>query len=717
MMSKQIALVGNPNSGKTSTFNVLTGSNQSVGNWPGVTVERKSGLLKQNKTICIQDLPGIYSLSSYSPEEVVARDYLYTNDASGIINIIDASNLERNLYLTLQLMEFGLPMILGLNMMDIVRKSGQKLNIEKLSYALGLPAVAMSALKKQGMKELTKACEKMIANPKIGNTITYDDRLEAAFNEIATIIEGKVSKQHLRFVTIKLFERDELVNARLTLSSAEQKEIDEIIEITEKIFDDTAEAIVINERYEAISRITALCLVKHTSFELSFSDKIDRVVTNRFLALPIFAFVMWAVYYLSIQTVGTMGTDWINEVLFGQWVPDLTTKILESWQVAPWMQGLIVDGIIAGVGAVLGFLPQLLVLFFCLAILEDCGYMARIAFVMDRMLRRFGLSGKSFIPILVSTGCGVPGVMATRTIESEKDRRLTIMVTTFMPCSAKLPIIGLVAGAFFPHHSWVAPSAYFVSIISIILSAISLKKTKLFSGEATPFIMELPPYHFPQMKNVFLQMMQRGHSFVKKAGTIIFATSVLIWFTMNFNFRLQMVAANQSILASFGHLLAPLFIPLGWGNWQGAVASMTGLIAKENVINTFGILYKNASEVSETGKEFWQAMHLDFTAVSAYAFLTFNLLCAPCFAAIGAIHREMANVKWTWLAILYQCGFAYVISMMIYQFGHLFFEGGSLNVWTYLSLMAAAYFVYLLIFKSTYQNKLNLAKEMVVHKG
>ncbi|NLL33070.1 MAG: ferrous iron transport protein B [Enterococcus cecorum] len=716
-MNKQIALVGNPNSGKTSTFNVLTGSNQSVGNWPGVTVERKSGLLKQNKTICIQDLPGIYSLSSYSPEEVVARDYLYTNDASGIINIIDASNLERNLYLTLQLMEFGLPMILGLNMMDIVKKSGQKLNIEKLSYALGLPAVAMSALKKQGMKELTKACEKMIANPKIGNTVTYDDRLEAAFNEIATIIEGKVSKQHLRFVTIKLFERDELVNAQLTLTPAEQKEIAEIIEITEKIFDDTAEAIIINERYEAISRITALCLVKHTSFELSFSDKIDRVVTNRFLALPIFAFVMWAVYYLSIQTVGTMGTDWINDVLFGQWVPDLTTKILESWQVAPWMQGLIVDGIIAGVGAVLGFLPQLLVLFFCLAILEDCGYMARIAFVMDRMLRRFGLSGKSFIPILVSTGCGVPGVMATRTIESEKDRRLTIMVTTFMPCSAKLPIIGLVAGAFFPHHSWVAPSAYFVSIISIILSAISLKKTKLFSGEATPFIMELPPYHFPQMKNVFLQMMQRGHSFVKKAGTIIFATSVLIWFTMNFNFRLQMVAANQSILASFGHLLAPLFIPLGWGNWQGAVASMTGLIAKENVINTFGILYKNASEVSETGKEFWQAMHLDFTAVSAYAFLTFNLLCAPCFAAIGAIHREMASVKWTWLAILYQCGFAYVISMMIYQFGHLFFEGGSLNVWTCLSLMAAAYFVYLLIFKSTYQNKLNLAKEMVVHKG
>ncbi|HJF78644.1 MAG TPA: ferrous iron transport protein B [Enterococcus cecorum] len=716
-MNKQIALVGNPNSGKTSTFNVLTGSNQSIGNWPGVTVERKSGLLKQNKNICIQDLPGIYSLSSYSPEEVVARDYLYTNDASGIINIIDTSNLERNLYLTLQLMEFGLPMILGLNMMDIVKKSGQKLNIDKLSYALGLPAVAMSALKKQGMKELTKACEKMIANPKIGNTITYDDRLEAAFNEIATIIEGKVSKQHLRFVTIKLFERDELVNARLTLTPVEQKEIAEIIEITEKIFDDTAEAIIINERYEAISRITALCLVKHTSFELSFSDKIDRVVTNRFLALPIFAFVMWAVYYLSIQTVGTMGTDWINDVLFGQWVPDLTTKILESWQVAPWMQGLIVDGIIAGVGAVLGFLPQLLVLFFCLAILEDCGYMARIAFVMDRMLRRFGLSGKSFIPILVSTGCGVPGVMATRTIESEKDRRLTIMVTTFMPCSAKLPIIGLVAGAFFPHHSWVAPSAYFVSIISIILSAISLKKTKLFSGEATPFIMELPPYHFPQMKNVFLQMMQRGHSFVKKAGTIIFATSVLIWFTMNFNFRLQMVAANQSILASFGHLLAPLFIPLGWGNWQGTVASMTGLIAKENVINTFGILYKNASEVSETGKEFWQAMHLDFTAVSAYAFLTFNLLCAPCFAAIGAIHREMASVKWTWLAILYQCGFAYVISMMIYQFGHLFFEGGSLNVWTCLSLMAAAYFVYLLIFKSTYQNKLNLAKEMVVHKG
>lgn len=716
MIRQHVALVGNPNSGKTSTFNVLTGANQTVGNWPGVTVERKSGLLKKDKAICIQDLPGIYSVSSYSPEEVIARDYLLSDEAQLLLNIIDASNLERNLYLTIQLMEFGLPMVLGLNMMDVVKKNGHKLNIDKLSYALGLPAVSMSALKKQGMHELVDEVKQQLAHPKLPDFLpNYDKRLETALAEIIEIIKVQVPSNRQRFYAIKLFERDEQITKQLQLSSEQLAEITEIIQITEKIFDDTSEAIIINERYEYVMKIVALCMIKNDSFEMNLSDKIDRIVTNRILALPIFALIMWAVYYLSIQTIGIIGTDWVNDVLFGQWVPDITSHLLTQWQVAPWMQGLIVDGIIAGVGAVLGFLPQLLVLFCCLSILEDCGYMARIAFVMDRLLRRFGLSGKSFIPILVATGCGVPGIMASRTIESERDRRLTIMVTTFMPCSAKLPIIGLIAGAFFPHSSWVAPSAYFLGILAIVLSAISLKKTALFAGDVTPFIMELPPYHLPQVKNVALQMIQRAKAFVKKAGTIIFATSVILWFMMHFNIKGEMVEVNHSILAFVGKCFAPLFIPLGWGNWQGAVATITGLIAKENVINTFGVLYTHVSTVSETGKEFWVNMQLDFTAVSAYAFLVFNLLCAPCFAAIGAIHREMASAKWTWLAIFYQCGFAYAISMLIYQFGHLLFEGGQLNIWSIFSAVIVIIFIYGIIHKPK-DNKTQIIGQLVVNK-
>lgn len=716
MIRQHVALVGNPNSGKTSTFNVLTGANQTVGNWPGVTVERKSGLLKKDKAICIQDLPGIYSVSSYSPEEVIARDYLLSDEAQLLLNIIDASNLERNLYLTIQLMEFGLPMVLGLNMMDVVKKNGHKLNIDKLSYALGLPAVSMSALKKQGMHELVDEVKQQLAHPKLPDFLpNYDKCLETALAEIIEIIKVQVPSNRQRFYAIKLFERDEQITKQLQLSSEQLAEITEIIQITEKIFDDTSEAIIINERYEYVMKIVALCMIKNDSFEMNLSDKIDRIVTNRILALPIFALIMWAVYYLSIQTIGIIGTDWVNDVLFGQWVPDITSHLLTQWQVAPWMQGLIVDGIIAGVGAVLGFLPQLLVLFCCLSILEDCGYMARIAFVMDRLLRRFGLSGKSFIPILVATGCGVPGIMASRTIESERDRRLTIMVTTFMPCSAKLPIIGLIAGAFFPHSSWVAPSAYFLGILAIVLSAISLKKTALFAGDVTPFIMELPPYHLPQVKNVALQMIQRAKAFVKKAGTIIFATSVILWFMMHFNIKGEMVEVNHSILAFVGKCFAPLFIPLGWGNWQGAVATITGLIAKENVINTFGVLYTHVSTVSETGKEFWVNMQLDFTAVSAYAFLVFNLLCAPCFAAIGAIHREMASAKWTWLAIFYQCGFAYAISMLIYQFGHLLFEGGQLNIWSIFSAVIVIIFIYGIIHKPK-DNKTQIIGQLVVNK-
>lgn len=696
----QLALTGNPNSGKTSVFNLLTGATQSVGNWPGVTVERKSGTYRKNKQILIQDLPGIYSLAPYTPEEIVARDYLLQGRPTAIVNIVDGTNLERNLYLTTQLMETGSPVMVAVNMMDLMKKNGRTINLEKLAYGLGVPVVGISAIKKQGIDELMKTTTHMIENnPETVHYPSYDARVEAALDEISDVLGNTVYPSQTRWYAIKLFERDTRAYEELDLSSLQRKEIEEIVAIAEKIFQDSSDAILVNERYEFITKLMALCTVDEKSHFLKMSDHIDRVVTHRVLALPIFAFIMWGMYYLAIQSIGGFGTDWVNDVLFGSIVPDFVEKILVQWQVASWMQDLIINGIIAGVGAVLGFLPQLIVLFLCLAILEDCGYMSRIAFVMDRIFRKFGLSGKSFIPMLIATGCGVPGVMASRTIENEKDRRLTVMITTFMPCSAKLPIIALVAGAFFPNASWVAPSAYFLGITSIVLSGIALKKTRLFSGDPAPFIMELPAYHLPQLRSILNQTFLRAKSFVKKAGTIIFVSTIFIWFTFKFNFVLQEVPGEQSMLATFGGWLAPIFKPLGWGVWQGAVATITGLVAKENVIGTFGILYGHLGSVSDNGKEVWSLLHADFTPVAAYSFLVFNLLCAPCFAAIGAIRREMGTLKWTMTAIGYQCGLAYLVSFMTYQFGHVLFERGTIGLETALSTLVLAFLVYQIVRK------------------
>lgn len=692
------ALIGNPNSGKTSAYNQLTGSMQQVGNWPGVTVERKSGRVKKNTQLLIQDLPGIYSLSPYTPEEIVTRNYLIKDHPDAILNIVDVTNLERNLYLTTQLMEMGIPLVVGLNMMDILKKTGKKINLEKLSYGLGVPIVAMSALKGQGLDDLVQQGKVVTETfPLQINYPTYDDKLEVALAEIIKVLGNSVLKTQARWFAIKFFERDEAINQELDLSTFQKKEIEEIIQLTEKVFQDQSDAIIINERYQFITRLVALCTVNQGEVSLSISDKIDQIVTHRWLALPIFAFIMWLVYYFSIQTIGTIGTDWVNDQLFGQYVPEFVAGWLETWQVQPWLQSLILDGILAGVGAVLGFLPQIMVLFFCLALLEDCGYMARIAFVMDRLFRKFGLSGKSFIPMLIATGCGVPGVMASRTIENEQDRRLTVMVTTFMPCSAKLPVIALIAGAFFPGRSWVAPSAYFMGMLAIILSGIALKKTKLFSSDPAPFIMELPTYHWPRFENIWRQTFDRGFSFVKKAGTLIFVSSIFIWFTSNYNFTFKQVASEESILANLGRLFAPIFTPLGWGNWQAVVATTTGLIAKENIIGTMGILYGNLNEVSETGKEIWPQLQQSFTSVAAYSFLAFNLLCAPCFAAVGAIHREMASLKWTLLAVGYQCALAYVVSFILYQLGSVLFEGQSATSATLLAVLTTIWLGYRIV--------------------
>lgn len=704
MTNLTVALAGNPNSGKTSLFNELTGANQSVGNWPGVTVEKKEGRIKKEKNTLIQDLPGIYSLSPYTPEEVIARDYLIKEQPGIILNIVDSTNLERSLYLTTQLMEIGLPIIVALNMMDLLDKQGRTINLEKLAYGLGIPVFGMSVAKSQGLSPVIKQVNKLGQQENVRPSLpTYDPRLEVALAEIYPLISGHIIEAKARWYTIKLFERDPQVQTELALPEKIQKEIEEIVLMTETIFEDDSESIVANQRYDFITKLVKLCVVNPESFALTTSDKIDRIVTNRWLALPIFALVMWFVYYVSIQTIGTIGTDWLNDRLFGDLIPDKVGSFLVYLKVADWMNHLILDGIIAGVGAVIGFLPQLIVLFFCLAILEDCGYMARIAFVMDRLFRRFGLSGKSFIPMLVATGCGVPGIMASRTIENEKDRRMTIMVTTFMPCSAKLPIIALIAGALFPTSSWVSPSAYFVGIAAIILSGIALKKTALFGGDPAPFIMELPTYHFPVMKGVIRQTWERSFSFVKKAGTIIFVTSVLIWLASNYNFRLEAVPEDQSMLAQLGNVFAILFLPLGWGNWRATVATLTGLVAKENVVGTFGILYGGMKEVSDNGREVWPWLQAAYTPVSGYSFLLFNLLCAPCFAAIGAMRRELLTWRWTMIAVGYQCLLAYLVSFIVFQWGSFLFEGHRFGLGQVLATLVIGLIVYSLVRPSSNQ--------------
>ncbi len=675
-MAIKIALAGNPNCGKTTMFNDLTGSSQYVGNWPGVTVEKKEGVLKGHKDVSIIDLPGIYSLSPYTLEEVVTRDYIINERPDVILNLVDASNIERNLYLTTQLLEMGIPVVIAMNMIDIVKKRGDIINISELSKMLGCKIIETSALKGQGTIEAAKAALEVVEQDIEPVKEIFQKNVEKALRDITLIIQDVVDKQQQRWFSIKLFERDEKVIERFSFNTDVIEKLENIISECEKEMDDDSESIITNERYEYINSFVSKFVKKESTNNMTTSDKIDRIVTNRFFALPFFAIVMWLVYYISVSTVGTIATDWTNDIFVGEIIQGNVATFLENIGTVEWLQSLIVDGIIGGVGAVIGFLPQMLVLFFFLSILEDCGYMARIAFIMDRIFRKFGLSGKSFIPMLIGTGCGVPGVMASRTIENEKDRKMTIMTTTFIPCGAKLPIIALIAGALFPESSWVGPSAYFIGIGAIIFSGILLKKTTLFSGDPAPFVMELPPYHIPAAKGVLIHMWDRGKSFVKKAGTIIFVACGIIWFLQSFNWSLQMVDASESILASIGNVIAPLFAPLGWGDWKAAVAAVTGLVAKENVVGTFGVLY-GMNEVAEDGIEIWTNLQGAFTQVSAYSFLAFNLLCAPCFAAIGAIKREMGNWKWTLIAVGYQTGLAYIVSLLINTIGNTLLYGAS----------------------------------------
>ncbi|NQG97195.1 ferrous iron transport protein B [Streptococcus suis] len=683
-MKKEIALIGNPNSGKTSLFNQLTGSNQRVGNWPGVTVEKKSGWLKQDKEILLQDLPGIYSLSPYSPDETVARHYLLQDQPDMILNVLDATNLERNLYLTLQLVELGLPMVIALNMNDQLVAAGKSIQIDHLSHLLGQPVVAISALKKTGLTQLVKVLRQPISAQSSLFFPEYDPQLEAAVAQVQEVLPDSLPERHKRFYALRCLEGDALVMDQLDLPEEAVTIIQEIASILEKIYQDEIDAILINQRYQAIERM-ATAVQSQGETIAALSDRIDQVVTNRWLGLPIFALVMWLVYFFSIQTIGTMGTDWVNDILFGELIPNWIQAGLTTWGIEEWLQALVLEGIVAGCGAILGFVPQIFVLFFCLGLLEDIGYMSRVAFVTDRLFRRFGLSGKSFIPMLISTGCGVPGVMASRTIENEADRKITIMTATFMPCSAKLPIISLVAGAFFPNNPWIAPSAYFLGMGAIILSGIGLKKTKQLSGQASPFIMELPNYHLPVLLNTIRYASSKAWSFIKRAGSIIFVTNLFIWFTSSYNWSLESVETEASILASLGNLLAPLFSPLGFGNWRASIAALTGLLAKETVISTFGVLYR-LGETSESNPDLWTNLQADYTALSAYSFLVFNLLCAPCFAAIGAIHREMGQAKWTWIAIGYQTGLAYLISFVIFQFGLVLLYREPLSLSSYLAL-------------------------------
>ena len=705
-MGVKIALAGNPNSGKTTLFNALTGSNQFVGNWPGVTVEKKEGKWKEDKEVVIMDLPGIYSLSPYTLEEVVARNYLITERPDAILNIVDGTNLERNLYLTTQLLELGIPVVMAINMMDIVRKNGDEINTKKLAEKLGCEVVTISALKGDGIKDAASRAVKH-AGQKAGQESVHEfaPEVENYLNEIEGRLGYEIPEEHKRFYAIKLFERDDKIKDAMKNAP----DVEDIIARAEKEMDDDAESIITNERYSFIGSIIGDCLKKNKTQELTTSDKIDRIVTNRWLALPIFAAVMWLVYYVSVTTVGSILTDWTNDTLFGEWIIPAAQSFFEGIGCADWLTGLIVDGIISGVGAVLGFVPQMLVLFIFLAFLESCGYMARIAFIMDRIFRKFGLSGKSFIPMLIGTGCGVPGVMASRTIENDRDRKMTVMTTTFIPCGAKLPIIALIAGALFDGASWVAPSAYFVGIAAIICSGIILKKTKMFAGDPAPFVMELPAYHMPTVGNVLRSMWERGWSFIKKAGTIITLSTIVVWFLLNFGWTdagfgmlnfdglegAAMEAAQaECVLAKIGNLISWIFTPLGWGDWKMTVAAITGLVAKENVVGTFGQLFGFA-EVAEDGQEIWGTLANSMSQIAAYSFLVFNLLCAPCFAAMGAIKREMNNAKWFWFAIGYQCLLAYLVSLCIFQFGTLF-TGGGFGIGTVAAIVILIGFLYML---------------------
>ena len=716
-MAIKIALAGNPNCGKTTLFNALTGSNQFVGNWPGVTVEKKEGKLKGHKDVTIMDLPGIYSLSPYTLEEVVARNYLINERPDAILNIVDGTNIERNLYLSTQIMELGIPVIMAVNMMDIVEKNGDKIHIDKLAKKLGCEVVTISALKGTGIKEAAdKAVQ--IAQKK-GAAVPvheFDKDVEAVIRTVESKFGNDIVNEQKRFFAIKLLEKDDKITEQMKSVPDVSAEIKQL----EDKFDDDTESIITNERYVYISSIIGDCITKNKKNAMTTSDKIDRIVTNRWLALPIFAVVMWIVYYVSVSTVGTIVTDWTNDVLFGEIIPPAIENLLNAIHCADWLQGLILDGIVAGVGAVLGFVPQMLVLFLFLAFLESCGYMARVAFIMDRIFRKFGLSGKSFIPMLIGSGCGVPGIMASRTIENDRDRKMTIMTTTFVPCGAKLPIIALIAGALFNGASWVAPSAYFVGIAAIICSGIILKKIKLFAGDPAPFVMELPAYHWPTVSNVLRSMWERGWSFIKKAGTIILMSTIVLWFLMNFGWvdgsfgMLEAEQLNDSILASIGSVIAPLFAPLGWGDWKMAVAAVTGLIAKENVVGTFGVLF-GFGEVAEDGQEIWGQLAGSLSTVAAYSFLVFNLLCAPCFAAMGAIKREMNNAKWFWTAIGYQTLLAYVVSLCIYQIGNLFL-GGSFGIGTVVAVLLVIGFVYLLVRPYKQSTTLNVSTKKMFSK-
>lgn len=713
-MNIKIALAGNPNSGKTTLFNALTGMNQYVGNWPGVTVEKKEGTLKGHPDVTIQDLPGIYSLSPYSPEEVVTRTYLVNEHPDAILNIVDGTNIERNLYLTTQLIELGYPVIVAVNMIDLVRKNGDVIDLDKLSKALGCVCMEISALKGEGGTEAAEKAVELAKNHVHGpRPHVFNGSVEHALAHIEEEIDEKVDATYLRWYAIKLFERDEVVQKELGLSKETISHMEQHIVDCEKEMDDDAESIIADQRYTYIGNVISKAVKKKAAkHALSLSDKVDKIVTNRILALPIFAGVMFLMYAIAMGSfpfsIGTMGTDWANDVLFGEWVPGLFDSILSSLGVSGWVYGLIMDGVVAGVGAVLGFVPQILVLSLLLSILEDIGYMSRVAFIMDRVLRKFGLSGKSIIPMLVATGCGVPGILASRTIEQENDRKITVMTTGFIPCGAKMPIIGLFAGAVFGNSPLVATSAFFIGVLAVVLSGIILKKFKTFAGKPAPFVMELPAYHLPSARNVFRSTLDRGWDFVKRATTIVLLSSIVLWFLQSYGYVdgafVAVEDSNLSFLANVGKLFAWIFYPLGWAGdmaWKATVATITGLIAKEEVVMTFGTLY-NVAEVSEAGEEIWSLVAADFGAVRAYSFMIFNLLCAPCFAAIGAIKREMGNAKWTWGTVAYMCGFAYVISMIVFQLVGLITGEATFGVLTIVAVIALIVLLYL-IFRKGYK--------------